>query len=172
MSRKIEQYQAVWRSPYGLLGIAAASRVSGMEFMVEDRPEMAPTTAMAEQVIKQLERYFDDPQWCFELPMDETGTDYQRRVWAALRAIPPGQVRRYGELAGELHSSARAIGGACRRNPMPVITPCHRVVAAQGLGGFAGDTSGRMLDWKRDLLRHEGIATSEICNYSVHSTTR
>jgi methylated-DNA-[protein]-cysteine S-methyltransferase len=73
-----------------------------------------------------------------------------------LRSIPPGRTRTYGELASKLGTSARAVGGACRANPCPVVVPCHRVVAANGLGGFAGDTSGRKLEVKRWLLRHEG----------------
>jgi len=75
-------------------------------------------------------------------------------VWAAIRAIPPGEVRTYGELARALGSSARAVGQATGANPWPVLVPCHRVVAAQGLGGYVGwHAPGRAV--KRWLLRHE-----------------
>jgi methylated-DNA-[protein]-cysteine S-methyltransferase len=104
----------------------------------------------------ELTAYFADPGHRFGLPLRLGGTPFQRRVWEALRAIPPGRTRTYGELAAELGTSPRAIGGACRANPCPIVVPCHRVVGANGLGGFAGDTSGRKIDVKRWLLRHEG----------------
>lgn len=89
-------------------------------------------------------------------PLDLSGgTDFQRSVWQALRQIRPGQTRSYGEVARAIgHPKAlRAVGGACGANPIPVLVPCHRVVAAdQKLGGFSGG-----LDWKRTLLAREGI---------------
>ncbi len=69
----------------------------------------------------------------------------------------PVQVTTYGDLAGKLGSSARAVGNACRRNPVPILVPCHRVVARNGLGGFAGDSDGRLVDIKKRLLAHEGV---------------
>ena len=104
----------------------------------------------------QLNAYFEGRCFVFDLPLALAGTPFQQRVWAALQAIPPGQTRTYGELARELGSAPRAIGQACRANPCPIVVPCHRVVARQGLGGFAGDTSGRRLAAKRWLLEHEG----------------
>jgi methylated-DNA-[protein]-cysteine S-methyltransferase len=84
------------------------------------------------------------------------GTPFQCRVWQALRDIPPGTTRTYGELARDLGTSPRAIGGACRANPCLIAVPCHRVVARDGLGGFAGERGGKRLAVKRWLLRHEG----------------
>lgn len=107
---------------------------------------------------EQLAAYLRDGQTRFDLPVELRGTAFQLRVWQALRAIPPGRTQTYGELALALATSARAVGGACRANPCPIVVPCHRVVAKQGLGGFAGDTSGRKLAIKRWLLRHEGVA--------------
>lgn len=107
-------------------------------------------------VAEQIDAYFRDGFTRFDLPVVLLGTPFQKRVWKALRAIPPGHTVTYGELANELGTSARAIGGACRANPCPIVVPCHRVVARNGLGGFAGDTTGRKLDVKRWLLRHEG----------------
>ena len=90
-------------------------------------------------------------------PLDETGTDFQRAVWRALRDIPPGETRSYGEVArrlGRPPGAARAVGQACGANPIPVLTPCHRVLAAGGkLGGFSGGP-----DWKRRLLAGEVAA--------------
>lgn len=89
-------------------------------------------------------------------PLDlSRGTAFQRRVWAALRQIPPGQTRTYGEIARQIGRprAARAVGDACGANPIPVLIPCHRVLAVGGrLGGFSGG-----LDWKRRLLTREGI---------------
>lgn len=106
----------------------------------------------------QLAAYLSDGRVRFDLPVDLRGTPFQLRVWQALRAIPAGRTTTYGELAAALGTSARAVGGACRANPCPIVVPCHRVVAKHGLGGFAGDTSGRRLAIKRWLLHHEGAA--------------
>jgi methylated-DNA-[protein]-cysteine S-methyltransferase len=110
-----------------------------------------------DSLTRALDAYFRDGSYRFELPLRLIGTAFQRRVWQALQAIPPGCTLTYGEIARQLATSARAVGGACRDNPCPIVVPCHRVVAADGLGGFAGDRSGRKLEVKRWLLRHEGI---------------
>ena len=109
------------------------------------------------QLGEQLKRYFAAPQTGFDLPLQQQGTPYQQRVWRALQSIPPGKTLTYGQLAKRLHSSPRAIGNACRQNPLPLLVPCHRVVAANGLGGFAGETTGKPLVLKRWLLEHEGV---------------
>lgn len=89
-------------------------------------------------------------------PLDlARGTKFRLRVWAELRRIPRGETRSYGEIAAGLDKrrAARAVGGACGANPVPVLIPCHRVVAAGGgLGGFSGG-----LEWKRKLLAIEGV---------------
>lgn len=89
-------------------------------------------------------------------PLDlSAGTDFQRRVWRVLRRIRTGQTRTYAEVARAIGKpqAARAVGGACGANPIPVLVPCHRVLAAnRGLGGFSAG-----LIWKRALLRREGI---------------
>jgi methylated-DNA-[protein]-cysteine S-methyltransferase len=110
-----------------------------------------------EPIRRQLDAYFADGHSRFDLPLAAGGTAFQHRVWSLMAAIPPGCTRTYGELARELASAPRAVGQACRANPLPIVLPCHRVVGAQGLGGFAGDTSGRKLAVKRWLLRHEGV---------------
>jgi methylated-DNA-[protein]-cysteine S-methyltransferase len=103
----------------------------------------------------QLAAYFEQASAGFDLPVSLVGTDFQQRVWAELRRIPSGETRTYGEIARRLGSGPRAVGQACRANPCPVVVPCHRVVAVNGLGGFSGDTSGRKLAVKRWLLQHE-----------------
>ncbi len=118
---------------------------------------MPVVEGLATEVARQLEAWAADPRFVFSLPLAPAGTPFQRRVWRALRAIPPGEVRTYGELARQLGSSARAVGGACRANPLPLVVPCHRVVAAGGPGGFAGRTQGAALALKRRLLAREGV---------------
>jgi methylated-DNA-[protein]-cysteine S-methyltransferase len=102
---------------------------------------------------RQLDAYFDDPAVTFDLPLAPAGTPFRQRVWQAMRDIPAGQVLSYGAIAAKLGSSARAVGGACGANPIPIIIPCHRVVgAASALGGYSG---GDGPDTKRYLLAHE-----------------
>ena len=126
---------------------------------VDLEPSPAPacvTEPPPADIARQLAGYFVDGRFRLDLPVAIGGTPFQRRVWSAMQAIPPGQTRTYGDLARELASAPRAVGQACRANPCPIVVPCHRVVAAQGLGGFAGDVSGRKVAVKRWLLRHEG----------------
>ncbi len=101
---------------------------------------------------EQLQAYFDRQRVAFDLPLAPHGTQYRRRVWAALCAIPAGQTRTYGEIAGIVGGSARSVGQANGSNPIPVLIPCHRVVASGGLGGYSG---GDGLDTKRLLLKLE-----------------
>uniref|UniRef100_A0A450UR85 methylated-DNA--[protein]-cysteine S-methyltransferase n=1 Tax=Candidatus Kentrum sp. LFY TaxID=2126342 RepID=A0A450UR85_9GAMM len=108
-------------------------------------------------VIDQLGRYFEDPEWHFELPLAPGGTPFQRRVWQALQSIPSGVTMSYGVLASRLGTSARAVGNACRRNPIPIVIPCHRVISAHGPGGFMGSWTGRPLAIKKWLLTHETL---------------
>jgi methylated-DNA-[protein]-cysteine S-methyltransferase len=100
----------------------------------------------------QLHAYFDGGQTEFDLPLAPAGSAYQQRVWAALCQIPPGQTRTYGQIAALVGGSARSVGGAVAANPLPILIPCHRVVAVNGLGGYSG---GDGLETKRALLALE-----------------
>jgi len=120
-------------------------------------PPQAATSALAREAAAQLQAYLRDPQHRFDLPLAVSGSDFQRRVWAAIAAIKSGETLSYGEMARKLGSSARAVGGACGANPLPLVVPCHRVVAAGGgLGGFARSRDGFLPAVKRWLLAHEG----------------
>jgi len=110
---------------------------------------------LAEEAARQLERYRDDPDTVFDLPIQIEGTPLQRAVWQAMCAIPRGKTRTYGELAHELGADARAIGQCCGDNRLPIVIPCHRVVAADGIGGFSHTTEGYLIEVKRWLLAHE-----------------
>jgi methylated-DNA-[protein]-cysteine S-methyltransferase len=148
---------AVVTTPVGLLGMRLSHRhLVGIDF-IPQRPEAVERhlSPCARQVTVQLQLYFEHKLCNFELPIQLQGSDFQKKVWQLLANIPYGSTRTYGELAQQLGTSARAIGNACRCNPIPIIIPCHRVVAANHLGGYSGDTSGNMLAIKEKLLQHE-----------------
>lgn len=110
-------------------------------------------TPLLRRACDQLQDYFDGRRAGFDLPLAPAGTPFRQRVWEAMRRIPPGETRAYRELARELGSSARAVGQACGDNPIPILIPCHRVVAAKGaLGGYSG---GDGPDTKRYLIELE-----------------
>jgi methylated-DNA-[protein]-cysteine S-methyltransferase len=118
-------------------------------FGLPDDPQTEPFAAAA----AQLSAYFDGRLTDFDLPLSPAGTDFQRRVWAGLRAIPYGQTISYGELARRVASPAasRAVGLANGRNPIAIVVPCHRVIGADGsMTGYGGG-----LDRKRFLLALE-----------------
>jgi len=133
-------------------------RVAQIRYLPPGAPQRAPRNALAERAARQLERYRDDPDAAFDLPLRIEGTAFQRGVWEAMRAIPRGRTRTYGELARELGGEARAVGQACGDNRLPIVIPCHRVVAADGIGGFAHATDGYLIEAKRWLLLHEAQA--------------
>jgi methylated-DNA-[protein]-cysteine S-methyltransferase len=138
--------------------VAVATRdgkVVGIRYLPLSSPSVLPRNALAEKASKQLERYRDDPDIVFDLPLLIEGSPLQRGVWQAMCAIPRGHTRTYGELARELGADARAIGQACGDNRLPIVIPCHRVVAADGIGGFSHTTEGYLIDVKRWLLAHE-----------------
>ena len=117
-----------------------------------------PDTPLAKRAVQQIERYFERASATFDLPLAQVGTGFQHRVWDAIRAIPPGVVLTYGQVAKQIGSAPRAVGQACGANYFPLVIPCHRVVAAGGIGGFANhDDDGYFLKVKRWLLAHEGV---------------
>lgn len=114
------------------------------------------TSPLLQQVREGLLRYFDGAPLPDDWPLAPAGSAFQHRVWTRMRAIPHGATVTYGALAMELDSGPRAIAGACARNRLPILIPCHRVVAAGGaLGGYSG---GDGLETKAALLRLEGAA--------------
>lgn len=113
------------------------------------------TSPLLEKAKKQVMDYLDGLQRDFDLPLAPMGTEFQKKVWKAMLAIPHGKTESYGEIATKLNSGARAVGTACGRNPIPIIIPCHRVLAANGgLGGYSGEGG---TETKRKLLELEGV---------------
>jgi methylated-DNA-[protein]-cysteine S-methyltransferase len=148
---------AIIQTPIGFLGIITdGGAVTGVTLGLPPCAPIPPRNAVAGRAVHRLEAYFRDPSAHPDVSTRLRGTPFQQRVWEALRLIPPGRTRTYGELAQRLGTSARAVGGACRANPCPVIVPCHRVIAAGGgLGGFSGHRNGAWLDIKKQLLALE-----------------
>jgi len=158
MPTDLPNYDAVIETPSSSmqLGIVVErDALLTINLLSTGNPLQRPTTAIAQEVVRQLQAYFNDPQWQFSLPVIAQGTTFQQRVWQFMQSIPVGETRRYGDAAKHLKSAARAVGGACRRNPVPIVVPCHRIVAANGLGGFNGHRDGAELDFKQWLLDHE-----------------
>lgn len=155
-TRPNQVYQAIVAAPGFCLGVqCTADEIIGIDFL-EPRPAQLPATPLAAEAVRQLEAWLADPGFQFALPLRPAGTAFQRRVWNAIAAIPPGRTRTYGELARTINNAPRAVGQACGANPYPVVVPCHRVVATGGgLGGFARERGGFLLDIKRWLLGHE-----------------
>lgn len=133
-----------------------AQGITHMEFLSGDSPLCHGATPGERHIETQLTRYFKNPATSLDLPLHPSGTPYQQRVWRALRQIPVGATARYGEVAEMLASSPRAVAAACRTNPIPILIPCHRVVAKAGLGGYMGEMEGVAMSIKRWLLHHEG----------------
>lgn len=117
-------------------------------------------TPLLRRAAEQLAAYFAGRLKAFDLPLAPEGTEFQQRVWRRMAEIPYGQLMTYGALAKATRSSARAVGGACGRNPIPIILPCHRVLAADGrLTGYSGAGG---VETKRLLLKLEGSLEPEL----------
>lgn len=115
-----------------------------------------PGSVFSDTIAEQLGAYAHHRRATFDLPLAQAGSDFQRRVWAQLCAIPAGQALTYGQLAKRLNTAAQPVGGACKRNPLAFFIPCHRVVGAQAIGGYAGAWGeGPTIEVKRWLLEHE-----------------
>ncbi|MDQ1232430.1 methylated-DNA--[protein]-cysteine S-methyltransferase [Sphingomonas sp. SORGH_AS_0879] len=148
-------------SPVGELTLVASERGLRAVLWAEERagrvplPERRsdPAHGILAQAVRQLTDYFDGQRRAFDLPLDPVGTDFQKSVWTALNAIPYGETRSYAALATAIGrpGASRAVGAANGRNPLSIVTPCHRVIGANGtLTGFAGG-----LAVKQWLLAHE-----------------
>ena len=156
-------WQAIIAFPKMKVAVATRDeRISEIRYLPLDAATQEPESALAERAMRQLEHYREDPDAKFDLPLLIEGTEFQRRLWQALCEIPRGRTLTYGELARKLggtdHESARAVGQACGDNRLPIVIPCHRVVAAHGVGGFSHSTAGYLLEVKRWLLVHEARA--------------
>lgn len=153
-------YQAIMTSPIGRIGVYLdeSDQLIALDFLGARGRSRPARTHAARRIVNALLAYFTNPRTVFHLPQIPMGTAHQQKVWCALQLIPVGTVCSYGDLAKDIASSPRAVGQACRKNPIPIIIPCHRVVARTGAGGYSGATSGPELAIKRWLLEHEGVS--------------
>ncbi len=155
------EFDACVRTSFATLGITVTQNyVTGLRLLPTSvLPKVPKKNSIAHLACIQLQAYLDNPSFVFDVPIKLTGTHHRLTVWEEMRRIPAGKTLTYGELATAIHSSARAVGGACGANPIPVIVPCHRIIAAGGdIGGFMGarGNEGFEIGIKRWLLEHEG----------------
>lgn len=164
MKKKDRREGILLATPVGALFVAATMNgVSRIDFLDEPIEVILPTVQKTQAVLikatEQLQSYFAGKSAVFTVPLDLEGTEFQQTVWKALGTIPFGKTVSYKTIGDKIKNpkAVRAIGQANGRNPVPIIVPCHRVVAHSGaLGGYS---SG--LPRKKWLLRHEGITTWE-----------
>lgn len=149
-------YDAILDAPPCPLGARfSGEALTRLDFLGADVHASRSLDARAAHLVLQLDAYWINPEHEFDLLFVPAGTPFQLRVWRALMAIPAGRPTTYGALAKQLGTAARAVGQACGANPLPVLIPCHRVLAANGLGGFMHASSGAPLAVKTWLLAHE-----------------
>lgn len=146
-------YFKTTHSPLGPLTLfVEANSIVALEF--GSAPENKPSPLLKE-AISQLAAYFSGRLKYFNLPLKISGTNFQKSVWHHLVKIPYGSTRSYGDISRDLGSAPRAVGGACGKNPIPIIVPCHRVISANSKAG--GFSRGSGTNTKVSLLRIEGI---------------
>lgn len=148
------------RTPFGGLGIDTemvedSLMISQIQYHSHLEMVIRPANRLAKTAREQIEAYFDNPQFRFDLPMKPRGSYFQQQVWSTIESIPVGDTVTYGELANRMKTSPRAVGGACAANYYPLLIPCHRVQSKLGLGGFMGESEGPYIRIKRWLLNHE-----------------
>lgn len=155
-----ERYDAIFSTDIATIGIQLEnSKLIKVDYLTS-KNNIKPTSKFAENIQNKIEKYLKDSSKTNNLKIDVKldVTPFQEKVLNQLILIPYGETKTYGEIAKKLKTSPRAVGNACRRNPIPIVIPCHRVVASKGLGGYSGATEGETQDIKRNLLKLEGIS--------------
>lgn len=154
-------FDAVVSAPFGAVGICLSfdkKSLFGLTYLTIDFSKKRGDTPLAQEVATQVAAYLIDASYQFDLPTIRQGTGFQNKVWAEIERIPKGSTLTYQTLGGLIDcGSPRAVGGACGANPYPLIVPCHRVVALNGIGGFSRHNDGFYIQVKRWLLAHEGV---------------
>lgn len=153
-----------YRTPLGHVTIASDGQaLTALAFGERELEGRKLATELTNRAANQLQEYLAGRRRAFDLPLAPAGTEFQRRVWAALREVPYGQARSYSDVAAAIGSprSCRAVGSACNKNPLPVIVPSHRVVGANGNPSGRGDDAkakAYLLDLERRALKAEAQA--------------
>lgn len=153
-------FDAIMALPVCRFGIAVRDgAIVEARFLAPQGPLIDPVDPLAASAIAQVNAWLEDGRFVFDLPLELSGSDFQRRVWTFMCTLPAGRPVTYGEAAAVLGSNPRAVGGACGRNPVPLIVPCHRIIGRQGGDGFMQSQGEWALGIKRWLLAHEdGVA--------------
>lgn len=150
--------ELVVNSPVGLLTLVESDRaITSLEWRKSELQQKTKTLLLAR---KELTQYFNGELTEFTTPLNPSGTGFQRRVWKTILEIPYGGLRTYRDIANTLNSSPRAVGGACGRNPIPIMIPCHRVVGSNG--SLTGYTGADGINTKSVLLEHEDHSTCHL----------
>jgi len=162
-------YYCHYEAPIGHMLLASTDRgICKIVTHIEDAEEFfsyigkrdrySESSEKNSKYVKQLDEYFKGNLKEFHMGFDIKGTDFQLGVWKELTKIPYGQVRTYGDIARDLGMRCpRAVGQANKKNPLPIVVPCHRVVSSRGIGGYSGQTEGEGIAIKKYLLLHEGV---------------
>jgi methylated-DNA-[protein]-cysteine S-methyltransferase len=142
--------ERVVETQFGMLVLCEeADAITGLRW---GRTGADDNSHLLDEAVRQLRAYDRGDREHFDLPLDVRGSAFQRAVCDAIRAIPFGETRTYGEIARVVNAPAQAVGQACGANPIPIIIPCHRVMGARGLTGFS---SAGGVETKLALLKHE-----------------
>ena len=145
---------SIFTTPFGMLEIVHDEHfIYNSSFTQKAVTSLSLSNELTPLINSELNAYFSDPHHRFQLPLKPQGSAYQQKVWNALLVIPVGRTLTYGELALKLQSSPRAIGQACKRNPLALFIPCHRIVGKNDLGGYMGNP--KAVSYKESLLAHE-----------------
>jgi methylated-DNA-[protein]-cysteine S-methyltransferase len=154
---KPHDYDALVAAPFGAVGLQVQDDfVIGIELLAEARAPYAANQPFVRHAVQELQQYFKSSARTLELPYLTGGTLFQQRVWKAIAEIPAGEALSYSQLAQCVNSGPRAVANVCGANRVPLLVPCHRVVAKNGLGGFMqGNPHGLAI--KQWLLAHEGF---------------
>ena len=154
-----QEYDAVFTTEVATIGIRLeGARLIKLDYLTR-RKSKKPTSKHAEKIRDKIEKYLNAKSKVKALKVDVKldVTPFQQKVLKQLELIPFGETKTYGEIAKKLKTSPRAVGNACRNNPVPIVIPCHRVISVNGMGGYNGATDGDMMDVKAQLLKLEGV---------------
>jgi methylated-DNA-[protein]-cysteine S-methyltransferase len=156
----MNHYDALINAPFGAVAIAMQGNQLTIDLLLESpsQENLQSNQPIVKQAYEQIFQYLQQPKTQFHSSLiQQQGTAFQQRIWQAIAAIPVGQTFTYGQIASQIGSGPRAVANACGANNIPLIIPCHRVVAQNGIGGFMQGTHNGLVI-KRWLLAHEGVS--------------
>lgn len=148
--------QIIYTSPIGQLGLSSnGEAITHVSFDKGNLRSKGKSDSIIKQAVTALDGYFEHGVMDNLPPLAFSGTVFQQKVWSVLQQIPLASSLTYAQVAKKISNHPRAVGGACRANPIVLFVPCHRVVSSSGLGGFSGEATGEWPRIKQWLLEHE-----------------